>query len=131
MLTVCGPLDLKQLRRGLLRHQKRLGFFVPPVAVLGPMLAHQDVFEVDEEGVCILKDPGSHSPKLGLAEQVWMEIAKTRGPVVHSHSILRAFREKGLKKVTAYRLMTGSPLVQKVGQQLFVLPGAARYRCRH
>lgn len=124
MLSICGPLNLRQLRRGLLRHQKRLGFYVPPVAVLGPVLAHQDVFEVDEDGVCSLKDPGSHSLRLGLAEQVWVETAKAHGPVVHVHSILRAFKEKGINRINAYQMMRISAIVEKVGKQLFVLPGA-------
>ncbi len=124
MLATCGPLSLRQLRRGLLRHQKRLGYPVPPVTVLGPVLAHQSMFEVNEEGLCNLKTPALHSLYLGLAERVWLDTVKTNGPVVHAHTILRAFRERNLKKVTAYRLMMDSPLVQKVGKQLFSLPGA-------
>lgn len=124
MLSVCGSLNLRQLRRGLLRHQKRLGFYVPPIAVLGPLLAHQAVFEVSEDGICSFKNPDLHSPRLGLAEQVWVETAKTHGPVVHSHTILREFKAKNLEKVTAHRLMASSPLVEKVGKQLFSLPGA-------
>lgn len=125
MLAFCGPLDLQQLRRGILRHQSRLGYPVLPAQMLGAALGqHDDIFRVDDGGVVRLRDSKQVRPSLGRSERVWLGTVDTHGPVVHSHSILRAFAENGLKSITAQVLMTNSTLVERVDTQLFCLPGA-------
>ncbi len=124
MLSVCGPLDLRTVRRGLVRHQNRLGFPVFPAAVLGAVLGKNDGLKVGEDGVVRLQGTDLKQTNLSRSERVWLQTVEAHGPVVHTQTILRAFARHGLEKATASRLMWASEIVQRVGKCLYSLPGA-------
>lgn len=123
MLAVCGPLDLRELRRGLLRHQRRRRFPVPTLAVLRSVLKqYTDDFSVRRNDVVHLRNDAGM--KLGSSERTWLKLVETYGPVVHADTIQRAFVEEGHHPETGRKLISGSVLVQEVGRRLFSLPGA-------
>ena len=123
MLAVCGPLTLRHIRRGLLRHQRRQGYPVAPVGVLRAVLEQHDELLLEEDGTVHLEGDDAEVT-LGAWEQVWLRTVREEGPVVHTDTIHRAFARNGLQPVTAYALTRRSSLIEPVGRQLFCLPGA-------
>lgn len=123
MLAICGPLNLRQLRRGLIRHQRRQGYPVAPMGVLRAVLEQYNEFNVGADDVVHLRKTNV-SVKLGNWERVWLKLVEGKGPVVHTDSIHRAFAKNRLRPITASVLMRKSSLVEPVGKQLFCLPGS-------
>jgi len=122
MIAVCGPLNLRQLRRGLLRHQRRQGFPTAPIAVLRAMFKDDGEFVVDPDDVVRLQEPNVRV-KLGEWERIWVELVRGSRPVIHTDRVHKAFELNGLRPITAYVLLRKSSLVEPLGKQLFTLPG--------
>jgi hypothetical protein len=123
MLNVCGSLSLRQIRRGLLRHQRRQAYPVLPTAILRAVLEQYDEFSIDQDDVVSLPTTSGHL-ELGKAERTWLDSVRAYGPVVHTDRIHRTFASNRLRPITAYVLMQSSELVQPISKQLFCLPGA-------
>lgn len=123
MLAVCGPLTLRQIRRGLLRHQRRQGYPVAPMRVLQSVLEQYDDFTVGSDDVVSLKE-NDVTLSLSDGEQAWLQAIEEKGPVVHTDSVHLAFARNGLRPITAYVRMRISALIEPVGKQLLCLPGA-------
>lgn len=122
MLAVCGPLTLRQIRRGLLRHQRRQGYPVAPLRILQSVLEQYDDFSIDPNNLVSLK--GNDVPlSLGEGERAWLQTVNEKGPVVHTDSVHLTFARNGLRPITAYVLIRISALVEPVGKQLLYLPG--------
>ncbi len=121
MLGVCGPLNLRELRRGLSRHQRR--YPVPTLAVLRSVLKqYAGDFGIRRNDFVHLRNDAG--PKLGSSELTWLKLVETYGPVVHADTIQRAFVEDDHHPETGRKLIGNSVLVQEVGRRLFSLPGA-------
>lgn len=125
MLAICGRLHVKQIRRGLTRHQRRQGYPVPPAGVLQAFLAeYPQEFEVENDGTIALREQTA-GIELAKAESAWLEAVARHGPVVHSDTIYRVFANAGLAHVTAALIMRNSELVQRLDRGLYSLPGAS------
>lgn len=124
MLAICGPLHVRQIRRGLVRHQRRQGYPVPPAGILQAFLAQypQD-FEVKGDGTIALRKQ-MMDIELARAESAWRGAVTRFGPVVHADTIYRVLMGVGLAAITAAALMWRSELVQPLGHGLYSLPGA-------
>lgn len=122
MVSVCGPLTLRHIRRGLLRHQRRQRFPVRSSDMLKICLAnYPDVFLIQGDSVLLA---GSLSPPLGRAEQTWLDLIAQSGPVIHADQVQQAFARAGLRSVTAHVLLSNSEIVQRIRRSLYSLPGA-------
>jgi hypothetical protein len=122
MLSVCGPLTLRHIRRGLIRHQRRQGFPVRSTEVLKAALSiyHETILFKGE-----LATPArTLRYSLGRAEQTWIDLVARSGPVVHADQVHAAFAEARLRSITASVLLANSEIVQRVRRSLYCLPGA-------
>ncbi len=123
MVDRCGPLHVRHLRGGLLRHQKRHEKSVLPAEILLAMLEQHERFLVTDDGVVHLRGHRGYT-YLGRAEDAWLSVVRRHGPVVDAGTIRRGFAEWGLSSASANYLMHVSELVRPVGRGLYCLPGA-------
>lgn len=120
MLKYCGPLDIKEIWRGVRSHVSRRGYVVPPTSVLLQTLISYGFDLQDGKVIWKLHNPSSASK----SEKIVLEEIHRIGPVVSFSDLSQAFLNADLSIPALSNVLSHSPLVAKIETGLYKLRGS-------
>ncbi len=118
-LKYCGPLEIKEIRRGLQNHASRRQHVVPPPQILARSL--QAIGFDIQDGIVSWRH--ENKSEISASEECVLRELERIGPVVSFFDLSQTFAEAGLSSPALSVVLRYSPLISRVDTGLYKLRG--------